>query len=67
MSKKFRIIEEYSDLCFFRKITEIEAKNEKEAEELYHDGDEKCIVIMDEMFKQKNDPFECDFEIEEMK
>jgi hypothetical protein len=53
--KKFRITEEYSDLCFFRKITEIEAVDEEAAQELYEEGEEDYLVIMDEMFDQNND------------
>lgn len=54
--KKFRITEHYSDLCFFKKIVEIEAKDEEHAEKLYYEGDGDYIEIMDEIFEQKNDP-----------
>ena len=54
--KKFRITEKYSDLCFFKKIVEIEAEDEEQALELYEEGEVDYIEIIDEIFEQKNDP-----------
>ncbi len=53
--KKFQITELYSDLCFFKKVSIVEAKDEESAEEEYFQGNGEYQVLMDEIYEQKND------------
>lgn len=67
--KKYLITEEYSDLCFFRKMTEVRGYDVEDAEERYNEGDEEfCTELTDEMFEQDNDARWSEItEIEEIK
>lgn len=53
---KFKIVEVYTDLAFFRRVIKIEAKDEEEAERLFEEGEVDYEEISDEMYEQDNSP-----------
>jgi hypothetical protein len=67
--KKYRITQEYSDVCFFRKVVEIRANSKEKALKLFDENGEDakdCRLIYDEMIEQKNDRDCYQTEIEEI-